>query len=105
MFKHLIGYITLYTIDYVKRELDSAKEFRNDYILVGQELENFLYTIVPQFSLRCRHRLATLLALEPIPMKLLHPQCRIVEVPIDSTSWIIPWPHYLKVVVDIMVYS
>ena len=42
VFKHLIGYITLYAIDYVKREWEGARELRNDEVLVGQELEDCL---------------------------------------------------------------
>lgn len=90
VFKSLIGHITLYAINMVKVEWEEAKK------IVGNELEECSCTIINQFGLPCRHRLAFIcLANSPSPLPisidLLHPRWRINDIEsIPPLSWIMP---------------
>lgn len=91
IFIHLIGYVTLFAINLIKVEWEEAKGIT--------ELEDCDCTIIQQFGLPCRHRLAAVcfpMSRDsepiPIPITLLHPRWRIDEPPAISstTAWIMP---------------
>lgn len=90
-FKHLIGQVSLLAINHMKVEWEEAKKISD------MDLENCLCTIIGQFGLPCRHRLASLCEPSssdpiPIPINLLHPRWRIDEpngIPF-SGQWVMP---------------
>lgn len=94
IFQHLIGSVMLFAIDQVKFEWEEAKKLVSCEML-EMDLEACTCTIVLQFGLPCRHRLATIcfpnhLDSMPIPIQLLHPHWKIEDEPLSNTSWIMP---------------
>lgn len=92
VFQHLIGKVTLFAIDKVKVEWEEAKKLVNE-----MDLEDCGCTIISQFGLPCRHRLAiicfspTLQKLSiPIPIELFHPRWKIEAEALSNTPWVMP---------------
>ena len=90
IFKHLIGHVTIFSINQIKVEWEEAKNIEEN------DLEGCICTIIHQFGIPCRHRLAFICLSStnamPIPINLLHPRWKIDEDPIftSAISWIMP---------------
>ena len=84
MFKNLIGHVTLYAINLLKVEWEQAKDIQD------LEIQTCECTIISQFGLPCRHRLASICSASspnplPIPLILLHPRWQIHEATATPT--------------------
>ena len=91
IFKNLSGHVTLYAINQLKVEWEQAKDLQDI------EMQTCECTIITQFGLPCRHRLASICSVStptliPIPLALLHPRWRIDEEAIIEpvVTWIMP---------------
>ena len=77
-------------INQIKVEWEEAKNIKDN------DLEDCICTIIHQFGIPCRHRLASICLSStnaiPIPINLLHPRWKIDEDPMvtSAKSWVMP---------------